>query len=210
MKQTLGIVLIAGYVAGIGGCGDDSGDGTAAPGQVATGLPPGQSLGTLTQADAEQLCQASSRAAQELMASAEYHSGSCKLAGVMMAGMGAAFADPPPPDSELQQTCKTMYDQCMSAQPQSTESSGTCTPPPATCTATVAEYEACMEASLRAMKDVYAALPGCEEITAASLQTSTSTETSMTASQPPECQAFSSKCSGYEATVEVPETTTTG
>src|SRR6187431_1778379 len=106
---------------------------------------------------------------------------SCRFAG-LFAGFAAQS------DAELRAACKTTYDACKAA-PTKTES--TCGKPEASCTATVAEYDACVNDSVKALAALEGALPSCDKLTLAFLNSS---DPGMSSDPPASCTILDSKC----------------
>jgi hypothetical protein len=111
----------------------------------------------------------------------------CKMAAVM----DAVFASPTS-DAAAQAACTPVYNQCMAATAGSTTQ--TCDPIPATCTATVAQFSACVTDTLVALNQVLGAIPSCSAITLAELSASS---TGGTTTPPQSCQPLETACPGY-------------
>jgi hypothetical protein len=105
----------------------------------------------------------------------------CRFAG-LFAGATAQS------DAALQAACKSAYDQCIAA-PTTTEE--TCTKPDATCTATVAEYDACINDAAKALVALGNVLPACDKLTLTSLEMIDLGEET---EQPASCKVLETKC----------------
>jgi hypothetical protein len=84
--------------------------------------------------------------------------------------------------------CKSVYDSCIAAPTTVTES---CTKPDASCTATVSEYEACVNDTIKALGEAEKAVPACDQLTLALLAMSGD---SMLTESPASCTALDAKC----------------
>lgn len=188
----------AGPSSGAGGAGPSSGAGaggaphaggapSASGGAFTSTLPGDKPLNSLTDAEFAGLCQefdadfgpdtASGKAAVEA---------DCRLAGLFFAALSGGQTD-----AAVQAACKSGYDECIAAPTQSDPAQ--CTKPGASCTATVAEAEACFNDSIAAFATLRDALPMCSALTVASLSDGSSSPTSSEMT-PPSCVTYQAKC----------------
>jgi len=97
----------------------------------------------------------------------------------------AASADTSMTDADLQATCQQLYDGCVAGGVTTN-----CSQLPATCTATVGEYDTCLSDSVAAL----GGLPPCSAATRASLPSTVAHLTSQPTSAA--CAAVQNKCPG--------------
>jgi hypothetical protein len=141
------------------GCGGDGGGGGTTPtggqsgsnGTVSSGIDGSKKVSALTPAENQKLCKAGE---QFLAANPAAGAGACKLAAVFL----AAFTSPKS-DAEAQMMCKQAYDDCVS-KPAMIK----CEQQPATCTATVAQVEACWSAAPAWLVSSTATIPSCNTL----------------------------------------------
>ncbi len=166
------------------GCGGGGGG-------FSSGLPSSKKVSDLDQAEVQQFCMA----AQDWVKSQQDRNrkGGCLVTAVSLSRVGSTT------DAEAKAKCKKQYDECLdrlalrdARQPDGGTtggSSGNCNRPPATCTATVGEYETCLNDTNKAADDIYAMVPTCDAVTL------TSTTPKITGSGTPEsCKVLSEKC----------------
>ena len=176
--------------AGSGG-GSSAGSGSSmagasnsSTGTFSSGLPGDKVLGTLTDDESAALCKKISDSfADGTTVAKSVEDFTCRFSSIL-----SALFMTPATDAALQAQCKSMYDTCIAGPSTSTE---TCKKPDATCTATVAEYDACVNDQLKALSQLGNILPTCDKITLASastLLTGSGTET------PASCQTVETKC----------------
>ena len=174
-------------VAGAGGAAHAGGATSASGGASTSTLPGDKLLNSLTDPEFAGLCQefdadfAAGTPTGMALVEAD-----CRIAGIFFAALSGGQTD-----AAVQAACKSGYDQCIAAPTQSDPA--TCTKPGATCTATVAEAEACFNDSLASIATLKDALPMCSALTVASLSDGSSSPTSdeMT---PPSCVTYQAKC----------------
>lgn len=147
--EYLGALLVSVWFAA--GCGSSSGGGAAGSGEV-TSLSGSRALNSLSAAEAAKLCTDSGSYASAAVSQAN----ACKFAAVFSASFSA-----PTTDAEARAACMAIYTPCLSAPAQTND---TCDAIPATCTATVAQYSACMKDSIAAFNQTLAVLPGCSTL----------------------------------------------
>ncbi|HEY2408395.1 MAG TPA: hypothetical protein VGI10_20450 [Polyangiaceae bacterium] len=177
----------AGLALACGGSTSQSG-GSGGPGAFTTGIPSSTPLGSLTPAQATELCQETG----------QYITNSgglpiiCKLLAVetpLLSGLGGQM----PTDMQLQQQCDMQEMQCSSSPPQMSDCSNK-QAEPSTCTATVAEYQVCLNQIPSVLNGISANLPACSALTAASATQVIAGLGSLT--QPAACTTLNAKCPG--------------
>ena len=162
------------------GCGGGSGGG----GSV-TSVSGSKPLGTLTSSEQTKLCNDTGAYIGRSLSKAD----TCRLAAFVLAALSGASTD-----AELRTACSMAESQCNSA-PSSGGTTGTCDPIPASCTATVDQYSACVSAEVTATKQSLQSIPSCSTITLADL---TSGGTGGDNAPPPQaCVDFTAACPGY-------------
>ena len=173
MTKQLGPLVLA--VSLLGACGSDG---------FSTGLPPNKGLGTLTPAEATKLCSSTATYVQSKADAA-----TCQFTA-LVAGIARGKTD-----AEARTICKTELDQCL-ARAGSTSGGGpvNCAAPPASCMATVGEYEACLNDTASGYDRALASLPSCETVTRSPSGFPTTAPTVMT---PASCTTAQRKCIGF-------------
>ncbi len=175
-------------------CGGSSSGGSSSPGSTdfSSSLPGDKSLGSLSDSENAQLCKdLQSYYGPNAAAGKELKDFTCRFSALLLAGFAS-----PTTDSELQAACKAGYDECQHSAEQS--SMVTCNQPQASCTATVAEMEACVTESTKALADLGNQFPECSKVTIASLQSTMDPGTAPPAiNDSPSCTALEAKCPGY-------------
>ena len=169
------------------GCGDDK------PSGFHTGVDGSKPLGTATPQEAEQICKSTDTWARAQLAESKRRELTCRIGAIAAASsglLGGAGAMVPP--MQLQTMCRSTLDQCLAAgsAPPSTPSTATCPSFPASCTATVAEYEACLNDVPPFVDKTASMLPTCETLNPLSLLALAS----LVSTLPQSCQTFQMKC----------------
>jgi hypothetical protein len=183
--------MVGGLALAIAGCGSDDADGSPGPGNgntgggaVASGLPATKPLNTLTPAEVTQIC----KAVDDSVKSPAVSDGMCKFLAVIATGLEASFV-PGTTDAQLRMSCTEGFEECK----KDTEPED-CDPPPASCTATVAEVEKCASDLNAAIIAVGTAAPACATLTKAALSTAPSIDALV---EPASCKALEQKCPGF-------------
>jgi hypothetical protein len=186
MVRRTAVCAVLGAVALVVGCGGSSGSGSGGGSTFSSSIPGSAMIGSLSASDQQKLCgelesyeSSSGFKAAELKAS-------CGLAGIL----AATFA-PDQTDAGLQAACKMAYDECtttVNAPPDASQ----CNLSSGTCTATVSELTACVNADLAAASSI--SVPSCASLTAATLKDATSGSGSSQTMQPAACMAVETKC----------------
>jgi hypothetical protein len=184
----VGLLLIP--VLGLGACGDDG------PGRLSTGVDGSKPLGTVTPAEADQICKSSQTWITKAVAEDKQRQLACRLGGLFAAaaGVGLGGGTGGMSDAQLQATCKTASDQCLMAAPTAPTTPASCQSFPAGCMATVAEYEACLNDIPPAVDMTLTALPTCDKVTTLGLLSLAGLANSL----PATCRTFQTKCSAVD------------
>ncbi|HYQ17141.1 MAG TPA: hypothetical protein VEQ58_15320 [Polyangiaceae bacterium] len=170
----------SGSAGGSSSAGSSSGGSASSGDDFMSGLPGNKLVSDLTDAQLNQLCEEVS----------DYIDPSEAELNCRGAGLSAAILAQPESDAEARVACKSGYDVCQ-ADPGETEQN--CKASRSTCTATVAELEACASDSNDAIVEFSKQYPSCSEITLLDLTTIPgSIEEPET---PASCVVFNSKCS---------------
>jgi hypothetical protein len=178
---------------GSGGSPGGSGPGGGSPGggspggapstgsTYSSGIAGDKQVGALTDQEFASMCQKFSDYFSTGAVGAAAEEITCRM-GALFVGILAQS------DAELQTTCKAVYDQCI-AGPTMTEE--TCNKPDATCTATVAEYDACLNDAGKAFIALPNALPTCDKATLTSLE---NLDLGSQGESPASCKIVETKC----------------
>ncbi len=182
-----------------GGTGSGKGGTTGSGGSFTTSVPSGTKVTGLTAAQTAQLC-----SDVESYVDNTFFPAICK-AGTALLGPEAAYLDliqnPTATTSELQATCASAAamdagDSC--SNPLSDGGTETCniSQVPSTCQATVGDYTKCINDSTAADLQLYASVPSCSTLTAASLMAYFAADggSSSNPAQPESCSKFDSTC----------------
>lgn len=157
--------------------------GGSVPGATGGSANPGEpTLESLTPDELEELC-ADARASFDAAGGTETLGElACRTAGVF-----AALLFEPSTDAELQQLCRETYDECV-AEP--VELDDDCEESVTTCSATVAELEACVAEYPTYFEQLEMGMPPCSELTLANFEAALSFEPEPT----PACSVLWDKC----------------
>ncbi|HTA90456.1 MAG TPA: hypothetical protein VK745_12795 [Polyangiaceae bacterium] len=161
-----------------GGASSTSGGASYTVGPFTTSLPASTSLGSLTSAQATQLC---TQLDSYLNSITTYE---CELIAVVEAGTATS-------DAAAQTMCQTLESAC-SATGTTTDS---CTAPGSSCMATVGDLEGCLNDTTATLKS--AAVPACATLTLAQAQAlaiSFAGEADGGPAEPTSCTSFAAKC----------------
>ena len=188
MRAARSLALLA--AVALAGCGDDK------PKALSTGVDGNKPLGTVTPGEAQSICNATQSWSNQTVTREKQQQLTCRLSSTAIASLGArggGMAGAPVTDAQLQMTCQTAYDRCtMMPLPPASTAAPTCQAFPATCTATVAEYEACLNDVPPFLDQTLAMLPTCEMLNRLSVLTILNLPNTLPAS----CKTFQSKCAG--------------
>lgn len=178
MTRTI-CTLALGLAASIG-CGGGDGGST----QLSTGVDGTKQYGAVTADENQKICNATAAWVGTAFDAAKMKEFGCKLAGVVGGVFGGTAA------------CQSAYDMCKNAAPPDGGAGmpmgATCNKPASTCTATVAELEACLNAIPANLDKLVNALPSCANVSAQSVQQLGNIQMLLG----PACQTFEMKCPG--------------
>ena len=160
MMSAQGGALATGGSGGVSGDGKGGGAAGGATNFVSS-LPGGLILGALSDAQIQQLCEEAGRYYTALGSALQ--EGACRSAGISAALIAKAATD-----AEVRESCQGSYASCI-AQPIGTSSLDCNDRPDSNCSASVAEYAACLDDSSEALRTQLNGLPSCQSLTAASL-----------------------------------------
>lgn len=180
-------------VSAIGCGGGSSGFSPSVPGD--------KPLGTLSTSDATKLCMDTSSYLTSQTKALETKENQCRITGLALAALAAMNSTAS--DAMLQQACQAGYQLCETAPADggfTTDVDGgaptiDCSNPtiPASCTATVAQYSACVNEQIAAIKNIF--VP-CNQLTNAKLM-ALSGDDGGAATTGPACTAFQAACPGF-------------
>jgi hypothetical protein len=135
----------------------------------------------LSDADANTLCMDAANSAALKSADAL----SCGISGLL-----AALLSSEQTDAGLQAACQTAFDECSTSAGMATVMCDS--KPSSACTATVGEYEKCLNDDVAQIQTLSAQIPMCKDLTAAKLDASTAAiEEQM---EPASCTVVDMKC----------------
>jgi len=178
--------LNAGGATPTGGSASTAIGGTGAGGATAVGsvtnISAIQVLGTLSAAQATQLCSD----AYAYYGSAISHATTCKWKGLVFGVSSSA-----PTDEVLQANCATQESTCMQAGP----ANPSCGDLPSPCTATVAEYSTCIADQATVFAQTVSGLASCATVTHTDLE---AVWAYSSAAMPASCQALDITCAGVD------------
>ena len=161
------------------GCGGSGGSGSFGE-PIPTSIPASKRLSDLTPAERDQLCMDLGQWAM----SGPFLTDGCRATAWLTTSL-AASQDTSMTDTDLQALCQTLYDGCVAGGVTTN-----CSQVPATCTATVGEYDTCLSDSVAAL----GGLPPCSAVTRASLPSTVAHLTSQQNSAA--CTSLQNKCPG--------------
>jgi hypothetical protein len=175
-------------------CGSsDSDNGGSNSSTFSSGLPKDESLGSLSDADSQTLCNA--LASYSASAAAAQKDSGCKIVGFGAAGLAHNFGSAKT-DADVQKACSDAETACKNSPPQRVDAGApTCTKPPASCTATVGELETCLTDSSAALSDALSKIPECTSLTVADVTPKDGGLVGPTGSVP-SCSVVNQKCPG--------------
>jgi hypothetical protein len=200
MQKTLGALRSVALACGAFACGE--GQRAEVP-SFSTTVRSDAVLGALTIGDQAQLCEQLDAFGSRLRSST--HGRACKLAGVLQADVEAG-EDGEAADAVLQGACASAYDACVSASDDAAGARSSCdfSQVNATnCTATVADFAACVEDAEVQLNGLYSALPDCHTVTRASLASALTFDCGQI---PAGCATLVAKCPGLWGLANGPTT----
>jgi hypothetical protein len=176
----------------LAGCGDEKSSA------LSTGVDRNKPLGTVTPSEAQAICTATQMWTNQAITSDKQQQVTCRVTSNAIAALSArpaVMGAPPVTDAQLQMTCQTAYDTCImrpAPAPAPSTAAPTCQAFPASCTATVAEYETCLNDVPPFLDMTLAMLPTCQTLTRLSILSVLNLPNTLPAS----CKTFQSKCAG--------------
>ena len=138
-----------------GGAGGTTGTGGSGGGGSVTTISSSRTLGSLTAAESDQLCNDT----KAYFMAAISKTNSCKFSALSNAASTSA-----PNDTVLQTNCTSMETSCNASATMGPGTSTSCFPPAATCTATVAQYSACISDEAALLNQSATTLPSCAAV----------------------------------------------
>jgi trimeric autotransporter adhesin len=144
-----------GGTTGSGGTGGTTGTGGSAGGGSVTSISASKTLGSLTAAESDQLCDDTKAYFMTSISKAN----SCKFSALSMAASTSA-----PSDAVLRTNCTSMETSCNASATMGPGATTSCFAPPATCTATVAQYSACISDQAALLNQSANTLPSCSAV----------------------------------------------
>jgi len=167
------------------GAGNTNAAGAAntSTGSFSSGLPADKQLGSLTDAEKAALCQKLSDYFSQGTISKSLEEFTCRSSSALFALVLSGAQN----DADLQTACKSAYEPCLSS-PVMTSESCKVSETGSTCTATVAEYDACMNDYAKSLDQLITTFPTCDKLTL------TSSSQIFALSEPASCQTLQEKC----------------
>jgi hypothetical protein len=170
-----------------------------------TSVPGDKPLGTLSPADVKMLCMDTATFVTMQFQSLNTRDTQCRAVGIAFAALAASGANAT--DAQIQQACQAGDQLCLSAPADAGFTAGgtdagisspncaNAMPFPAACTATVAQYTACVNEATASVQNL---LPACNQLTKAKLATFTGDAGAPTSGQTsgPACMTFQAACPG--------------
>jgi len=138
-----------------GSTGGTTGTGGGAGGGSVTSISGDRTLGSLTKAESDQLCDDTKAYFMAAISKAN----SCKFSALSNAASTSA-----PDDTVLRSNCTSMETSCNASATMGPGASTSCFMPPATCTATVTQYSACISDGAALLNQSASTLPGCSAV----------------------------------------------
>jgi hypothetical protein len=169
-----------------GSAGSSGSSGTTGSGgspQSITTLSGSKALGTLTAAEATQLCDD---------VKAYYRSAITKASSCKWYALFNASSSSSPTNMALQNNCTQGETACTQSSDTGPGTMTSCLPIPASCTATVAQYSTCIIDGARLLNQAASTLPSCSTITLADLTPVFDAQNAINA--PPGCMPLADMC----------------
>lgn len=163
---------------GAGTLGNGANQDGGAPAAAVSGAPVAVQLGTLNPEQRNQVC-------QWTVAKSNAEAPTRCLPDALVAALKQDLKT----NSALRTSCNEAYKECLDARPEAV----VCSTPPATCTATVGEWETCFNDHATALAAFVGQLPTCDTITL-----DYEPDAKLTPLQAPaSCETYASKCEDY-------------
>jgi hypothetical protein len=185
-----------GGTVGTGGSSSSGGAGSggAGGGSAGTTVSGGKTLGSLTPSEATQLCKDTSAYFGQYISQATL----CKEAG-----LGFAVSSSAPTDAQLQKNCAGQEASCLQGGP----AVANCTSITANCSATVAQYNACIADRVADFNQQVSGLASCATVTLPDLA---AVWTFMSAALPASCTLVTDQCPTLDIPSPLPGTGSSG
>ncbi len=179
-RATVGTVILGSVVACGGG-----GSGSGWPATFTTSVPGNTTLNQLSGMQFTTLCNDVSRYVDSLP-----YQPQCKVNGVDAASSNLTASAT---NAEIQSACSKEYNQCLQQVPD--PGTPTCmTAPPASCTATVSHYAACLNDAIARNEALLGSAPSCSSLAISSLPAEVNTLLVTPASVSASCATFRAAC----------------
>jgi hypothetical protein len=188
------VVLGLTLVLGAGACEEDE------PKVFSTGVDRDKPLGTVSGPEAQAVCDATQAWSRESIAQDKQKLLTCRLTATFAAALGAGLGGMgggtgglgAVNETQLRMTCQTAYDTCTAAPTPAETGPPMCQAFPAGCTATVGEYEACLNDVPAFVDKTLETLPTCETLNLIAILSLAN----ITNTLPDTCKTFQMKCRG--------------
>lgn len=172
-----------------------------------TSVPSDKPLGTLSPSDTKTLCMDTMTFVSMQVQSLNTKDNQCRAAGIAISTLTAGGANTT--DAQIQASCQAVYQGCLSAPADAGFTTGgsdagapsldcaNAMAPAASCTATVAQYTACVSETTASLQNLF---PPCNQLTKAKLAMFTGDAGAPTSGQNPgpACMAFQAACPGVD------------
>jgi hypothetical protein len=187
------VVLGLTLVLAAGACNEDE------PKAFSPGVDRNKPLGMVTPAEAQAICSATQAWSRDAVAQEKQRLLACRVTAIAAAlgvglgggggggGGGLGNVD----QAQLQATCKVAHDTCLAA-PEPGNEPLMCDSFPASCTATVGEYEACLAEVPAFVDRTLPSLPTCETLNLIAILGLANLANTL----PEPCKTFQMKCQG--------------
>jgi hypothetical protein len=183
MKTVRAILLVCLNLPVVFACGGDDDDKNK---PFSSSLPGSSQIGSLTPDQQTTLCADMERFMSTPVILESSKELTCRLMGALLAAFAA-----PTTDAEARSACKPIYDDCKKTPFEADQT--TCEPYTASCTATIAELEACMTDFPGILAETANGFPSCDTLSLADLSEdmpTTGAEVTLT----PACAVIRQKC----------------
>jgi hypothetical protein len=166
------------------------------PKAFSPGVDRNKPLGMVTPAEAQAICSATQAWSRDAVAQEKQRLLACRVTAILAAaggaGLGGAGGLGNVDQAQLQATCKAAYDTCLATPEPTGNEPIMCESFPASCTATVGEYEACLTEVPAFVDRTLPSLPTCETLNLISLLGLANLINTV----PEPCKTFQMKCQG--------------
>jgi hypothetical protein len=160
--------------------------GTGGSGVSVTTISGSRTLGSLTTAESDQLCNDTKAYFMSTISKAN----SCKFSALSNAASTSA-----PNDNVLRTNCTSMETSCNASATMGPGTNTACFPPPATCNATVEQYSACIADGTALLNQAATTLPSCSAVRLADITPIFAAVESLY--MPPGCMTLMTDCPSF-------------